>query len=268
MSFQPLLPMGGLAGWNFLQRTMDTQMETHAKAPQRVRATEHFRAQMAEITSAADLMADRRLREVALGAFGLKDDIDNIAFIRRVLEDGPDKPDGLPNRLSDKRYLNMAKAFDFAAGESPAVKDPDFVDRIIDAYNARSFEVAVGDQNQSMRMALVIDRDLTEIADADISDTAAWLRVMGNPPLRKVFETAMGFGSGFGALDLDQQLSQFRRQAQSLFGSSDMAQFKDPEARDALTQRFLLMDELQQSMSQWSPASAALTLLQTANNRF
>ncbi|NYS25001.1 DUF1217 domain-containing protein [Rhodobacteraceae bacterium 2376] len=267
MSFQPVLPLGGLAGWKFLQRTLDTQMESHARAPQRVRATEYFREQIAEVTSASDLLADRRLREVALGAFGLQDDIDSIAFIRRVLEDGPDKEDGLPNRLSDKRYLSLAQAFDFTTGESPALRDEGFVDRIIEAYHARSFEIAVGEQDQSMRMAMVIDRDLTDILDAGRSDAASWFRVMGNPPLRKVFETALGFGSGFGALDLDQQLTQFRRRAQSIFGSTELAQFDDPETRKALTQRFLLMDQVQQSLSQWSPAAAALTLLQNANIR-
>ena len=268
MSFQPVLPMGGLAGWSFLQRTLDTQMEAHARAPERVRASDHFRASIANVISPEDLLADRRLRQVALGAFGLQDDIDNIAFIRRVLEDGPDKQDGLPNRLSDKRYLSLAQAFAFAEGESPALRDDGFVDRIIDAYHSRSFEIAVGAQDEAMRMAMVIDRDWPELLDTGGSDSAAWFRVMGNPPLRKVFETAFGFGTGFGALDLDQQLTQFRRRAQSIFGSTELAQFNDPDTRKALTQRFLLMDQVNQTMAQWSPAAAALTLLQNASNRF
>ena len=44
--------------------------------------------------SAADLVADRRLLKVALGAFGLEGEIDKKAFIRKVLEEGTDRPSG------------------------------------------------------------------------------------------------------------------------------------------------------------------------------
>ena len=262
MSFQPVIPMGGLAGWAFLQRTQATQMEAHARAPDRLRDTDHFRERIAQVGSAEELVADRRMRRVMLGAFGLQEDIDNIAFIRRILEDGPDNRDGLPRRLSDKRYLAMAQTFRFPEGEARPFAEAGFADRIIGAFQTRAFEVDVGVQDQGLRLAMTLDRELPELLEGSRSDAAGWFAVMGNPPLRQVFEIAFGFGSGFGELDIDQQLVQFRRRAVSLFGSGDLAQFTDPEKRQALTERFLLMDQIRNPAFAWSPASAALTLLQ------
>ena len=41
-------------------------------------------------------------------------------------------------------------------------------------------------------------------------DNARWFGMMGNPPLRSVFETAMGLPSSIAQIDLDQQLEQFQ----------------------------------------------------------
>ena len=267
MSFQPILPMGGFVGWSFLQRTMDTQLEAHARAPDRVRDIDHFRDRIADVRTVDELVEDRRMRRVMLGAFGLQDDIDNIHFIKRVIGDGTEARDALANRLSDKRYLALAEAFSFPPDVETPFADPDFADRIADAFQRRSFEVAVGQQNEDMRLAMTLERELPELAAAGRSDSANWFSVMGNPPLRKVFETAFGFGSGFGALDIDQQLVQFRRRAQALFGTSELADLAAPERREELTRRFLVMAQAREFAQASSSASTALTLLQNAAAR-
>ena len=83
--FQPIIPSGGVAGWRFLQRTYDTQLETFGQSAQIQRETDHFKDTIASITSAEDLVADRQLLTVALGAFGLSDDIENRFFIKKML---------------------------------------------------------------------------------------------------------------------------------------------------------------------------------------
>ena len=65
------------------------------------------------MTSAADLVADRRLLKVALGAFGLEGEIDKKAFVRKILEEGTADPASLANRLTDKSYYKLAEAFGF-----------------------------------------------------------------------------------------------------------------------------------------------------------
>ncbi|NQZ71448.1 MAG: DUF1217 domain-containing protein, partial [Dinoroseobacter sp.] len=108
MSFQPIVPFGGFAGWKFLQRTQEAQRETHSQNAATQRETTYFKERITTIQSAEALVSDRTLRKVALGAFGLEADLDNTFFIKKILEDGTTNPKALSNRLSDKRYLAMS----------------------------------------------------------------------------------------------------------------------------------------------------------------
>ena len=173
MSFQPVVPFGGFAGWAFLQRTQDAQRAAFQEAPRITRETDHFRDNIAAVLTVDDIMADRTLLTVALGAFGLDADINNTAFIKKVLSDGVIDPDALSNKLADKRYFEMSKAFAFDLG-TPSTVLSTFPDEIIDLYNDRQFEVAVGEQSEEMRLALGLERDLTEIAQDSSNDAAKW----------------------------------------------------------------------------------------------
>ena len=84
MTFQPVIPFGGNAGWSFLQRTLESQQATFEKGTVLRRDVDYFRENIGNISTAADLVADRRLLNVALGAFGLDDDLPNKAFIQKT----------------------------------------------------------------------------------------------------------------------------------------------------------------------------------------
>ncbi len=66
MSFQPVIPLPGLSGWRFLQRTMEAQSDVFDRRPDLSRDTAYFEANIGKINSAEDLVADRRLLRVAL----------------------------------------------------------------------------------------------------------------------------------------------------------------------------------------------------------
>lgn len=260
MSFQPVLPMTGYAGWRFLERTIDAQAERHARAPMALRDEAHFRDRIGRIGSAAELVGDRRLLRVALTAFGLADDLPNRAFIQRILESPLDDRRSFANRISDKRYAELARAFGFADPEGPRTGDKGFADRIVKAFRARQFEIAVGEQDDSMRMALALRRDLAELAGREMSDQAKWMRILGTPSLRKVFEAAYQLPAAFGQADLDRQASVLKERTRRVFGAGDVAQFAEPEKMNALIRRFFVGEQLREMQSVRGP-SAALTLL-------
>ncbi|MBR9841781.1 MAG: DUF1217 domain-containing protein [Rhodobacteraceae bacterium] len=261
MSFQPILPLGGLAGWAFLKRTQDRQQTAFETAPELTRDTDYFKAKIGDVNSAEELVADRRLLRVALGAFGLSDDLDSQFFIRKVLEEGTLSEDSFANKMTDSRYKELSAAFGFGDYDTPRTKISDFGNKIVESYLERSFEVAVGEQDDSMRLAMNAERELAKLADKDISADAKWYLVMGSSPLREVFETAFALPSGFGQLDLDQQLEVFRDKTASLLGNRDIDQFADAEATEALVERYLLMSQIANT-STTSSAQIALTLLQ------
>ncbi|MEE9426691.1 MAG: DUF1217 domain-containing protein [Paracoccaceae bacterium] len=264
MNFQPVLPFAGLSGWSFLERTRERQQEAFNSSTTIERDTEYFRENISGITSAADLVADRRLLSVALGAFGLDDDINNKYFIRKVLEDGTLETDALANRLADKRYLALSKAFGFGDFSVSNTQLSDFPDKIISAFQNRQFEISIGEQNSDMRLALGVQRDLDGILAKDTTENGLWFSIMGTPTLRRVFETALGLPSSLVVVSLDQQLKVFKDRAEQIFGSSELSQFSDPENREKLTRLFLIRSDATTQFSGTSPGAAAVTLLQNA----
>lgn len=266
MNYTPVIPLGGLAGWAFLKRTLGTQQAAFAASPAIKRDETYFREKISSINTAEELVSDRRLLRVALGAFGLDADINNKFFIRKVLDDGTLSADALANRLADKQYLALSKAFGFGDNAIPNSQSSGFADRILSQYKTRSFESAVGEQDDTMRLALNAEREIASLAGrASSSDDTLWFTVMGNAPLRQVFQTAFGLPSSFGSLDLDQQLSTYKARAEQAFGDESIKQFSDPDALNALIRRFLAQGEVQNSSSS-GRTSAALTILQSGQS--
>jgi hypothetical protein len=261
MSFAPVIPFGGYAGWTYLKRTQPAQQAILAAGPQRLRDEAYFRDRIGGIDSAEALVSDRRLLRISLTAFGLEDDINNRFFIRKVLEEGTLSDGALALRLSDPRYRELSAAFGFGDFTIPNTRLSDFPDRILSAYADRRFEAAVGEQNGSMRLALNAEREIAALAGKSSGNDTKWFSVMGSRPLRQVFETALGLPSSLAALDIDQQLAVFKDKTERLFGSDDIAQFAEAQAMEKLIRIYVIRAEA--SGSGAGPAgSAALQLLQ------
>jgi hypothetical protein len=259
--FQPVLISSGLTGWQFLQRTYDRQLETFTQSTELKRDTEYFAEKIGQITSAEELVADRRLLSVALGAFGLQDDINNSFFIQKMLSDGTTADDALANRFTDNRYRDLSAAFGFGPGELRGSLDPDFAQGIIAGFHSNSFEVATGQQDDTMRIALYAERTLGDVVSTDGSEASKWFTIMGQPPLRSLFETALGLPDAFGQVDIDQQLTVFQERSERIFGVSDPADFARPEIMENLITSYLARSQLNTFGTATSGAAIALTLL-------
>ncbi|QYK41585.1 MAG: DUF1217 domain-containing protein [Paracoccaceae bacterium] len=269
MTFQPALPLGGYAGWAFLKRTAPIQRAAFERAPEVTRDEAYFRQKIGSVRTAEQLVSDRRLLKVALGAFGLDGDLGNKAFIRKVLEDGTLNETALANRLADKQYAAMSAAFGFGDFATPRTQLSDFADGIVAAYKTRGFEAAVGQQDGRLRLALNAERELKALADRSISDDAKWFTVMGSRPLRAVFEAALRLPTSFGALDIDRQFDTLREKARAAFGDDRVAQFSEPARLEGLIRRYLVMSDLAQTAGPagMSGAAGALAILQAGQLR-
>lgn len=265
--FQPVVPVSGLPGWVFLQRTADKQIEAFDKSPEIVRDTEYFEKNIGQITSAEALVEDRRLLRVALGAFGLQDDLNNRFLIRTVLEQGSEKTDALANRLADDRYAQFAEAFGFGNEGGSRTQDPLFGADVTARFRDRSFEVAVGQQDEAMRLGLNADRELVRLALSDESEDTKWFKILGTPPLRTVFETALGLPDGFAQLDIDRQLEVFKEKSKSKLGIENVDSLANEDAREDLIRTFLVRDQIKAVTFQ-SSTSIALSLIQNSAARF
>lgn len=262
MTFTPVLPGSGYAGWTFLQRTKPAQTAAFNKSPELARDEAYFREKIKSVKTVDDLMGDRRLLKVALGAYGLQADIDSKAFIRRVLSDGTLKESALSSRLADKQYEKLAAAFGFGDFPVPNTQLSDFPDKIIGLYRTRAFEVAVGGQSNDFRLSLSAERELAGLSAAKgVSEDTKWFKILGSAPLRSVFQKALGLPSSVGGIDIDRQLQAYKGQTEKLFGNNTVSQFNDPAKVETLVRRFLVRSEAESLGSASGSAGLALQML-------
>jgi len=260
MSFSAVVPTGGYAGWTFLKRTQARQEVAFQADPVQKRDEAYFREKIGSVKTAEQLVGDRRLLKVALGAFGLDADINNRAFLRKVLEDGSLSRDALAAKLADKRYLEFSAAFGFGDFAVSRNQIKGFAEKFLPDYRQRQFEVAVGNSSGSMRLALNAEREVKALAAKKTTEDARWYTVMGNTPLRTVFQTAFSLPASFASLDIDRQLGVLKDRAQGIFGDAGVAQFSDPAKLDALLRRYLTQADQGAVSLRGNPA--ALQLLQ------
>ncbi len=263
MAFQPILPLSGYAGWRFLARTEEAQRKAFATSTETRNLVEFFRSNVAEAKTADALVSDRRLLGVALGAFGLGEDINAKAFVKRVLDDGTLDPKALSNRLSDKRYAAFSKAMGFGDFSVANTQLSDFPDRITSRYLSEKFEEAVGESDPNLRLALGFERGLSDVLEAATSSKARWFTVMGTPALRTVFEGAFGLPSSFGSLDIDRQLEILEDKSEKLLGTKDLGEMNAEAHRETLIRNFLIRSETTQQ-SNFGSGQIALSLLTRA----
>lgn len=259
MTFAPAIPGSGLSGWTFLKATLPRQIEVFNLSPNLQRDVARFKSGMADVKTLDDLMANRSVLKVALGAFGLGDEINKQAFVRKVLEEGTDSREAFAVRLNNPNYLELADRFRIVDGRLD-LTDSAITD-VSQRYLDKSFEESLGSVAPDMRLALNFEREIGKISDSNPSEDTGWFRVMGSLPLREVFETAFSLPTGFSQLDLDRQKTILADKAEALFGSRSVSVFSNSETSNALIRRFLVQRQIEIGPSSSTPGSAALTLL-------
>lgn len=251
------LGLGGLAGWTILQRVETRQIQALRQDSLVQRSTAYLRDNAAALRSSEAIVGDYRLLSGVLSAFGLENDIANKAFIRKVLDADPADRASLVNRLSDKRYLRMAQELGIGGSSGPPA---DLADRLGEAFLTREHERRIGAAHEDLRLALNARREIQNFAGRDATERTLWYEVMGNPPLRKLFTGAMGFGPNFGKLPVERQNQELIRAAQRDFGTSSLAELADPARTEQVIRRYLVRAQMAEAPVQ-SRYSAALTLL-------
>lgn len=264
MPFAPVIPLGGLAGWRFLERTQARQTELFNRSPDLQRDVEYFKENIRNVTSTAELVGDRRLLTVALGAYGLSDELNKQAFVRTVLDGGVIDPRSFANRLGNSDYVELTEMFSFADGGFVATDIR--VEEITSKFLENAFEESVGDVDPAMRLALNFKREMSDIANAGHSETTGWYKALGSLPIRKVLEAAFNLPTEFSQIDLDQQKDVLIDKAKQLFGNGSVDVFADPEKLDDAIRRFHLREQINNGPSATTPGYTALILLGGTGN--
>ncbi len=267
MTYTPYISSSGIAGWNFLQTTYDRQYEAFTQSGTQASDAEYFMENIGDIQTSEDLLADRRLLEVAVTAFGLSEEIDYYALLQRVLNEGTSASDALANTMDDERYVNFSEAFGFGSGQSLKTADNSAMQSIVDSFQTSGFETAVGLQDATMQTALFaqrafgdllgdeIDEDggevdivgdavsdfLESIADLDEdaenetqSVEEQWSEILDRDVLVSFFDTVFQTGQDVLVMSASEKIDYYMNMAEAVYGSADPTIFFSSNNQDSV----------------------------------
>lgn len=260
MPIQPSLIGGSLSGYAFLKATQERQQATFESSPDIERSVDRMREKLSEPFTLDTLMGDRQLLSPVLQSFGLESEIDKGAFVRRIISQGPDDPQGFARRLNNNDFIDLSRAFQ--ADEDGFIRlDSSAVEAMIDNYQDRAFQTAVGEQEPDLRLALNFQSEISNLAANSASDTSFWFQVIGNTPLMEVFTSAFILPDGFANLDVDKQADYLQRRAEQRLGDDPRAVMTTTDGVDQMIKDFLLQRQVENGPTALTPGASALSLL-------
>lgn len=257
--FQPVIPLSGNSGWQFLQSTYDRQLESFSSSAQVKADRAYFTEKFSKPMTTEAFLDDKRLLRVALTSFGLGGEEWKRGFIDKVLTEAADPESTFLTRLNNSQYTAFAKAFTPLNGKISV--EPDALEKISTAYAAAAFETAVGDVDDTMRLALNYQSDIAGLMGTGSSENAILYRLLGDVPVRTVLEGALSLPSSMRTLDIDRQAGMLKEALQSKLGINDVRDLADPEKVDQVIRRYHALQSLANGSGGTSSASNALTLL-------
>lgn len=260
MAIQPSLIGGSLSGYAFLKATQERQQTTFESSADIQRNVDGMREKLSEPFTLDDLMGDRQLLSPVLQSFGLESEIDKGAFVRRIIEQGPDDPQGFARRLNNPDFIALADVFE-PNSDGVITLSASTVEGVIDDYLGQAFQTAVGDQEPDLRLALNFETEIADLASGSASDKSFWFKVIGNAPIMEVFTSAFILPTGFSNLDVDKQVDYLQNRAEQKLGDNPRAKFATQEGIDNTVKDFLLQRQIEDGPTALTAGASALSLL-------
>ncbi|AYC99671.1 DUF1217 domain-containing protein [Neorhizobium sp. NCHU2750] len=116
-----------------VNRDMKTSLSRVASESTVSSDTAYYEANIGKITNADDFVDDYRLFSYAMKAYGLEDMTYAKAFMKKVLESDPNDSSSFANSLTDSRYADFAKAYNFS-GDTKVAQTTAQADTVTTAY--------------------------------------------------------------------------------------------------------------------------------------
>jgi hypothetical protein len=111
--------------YRLISQDIERSLGQVKKQPIVERETKYYLENITKVTSIEEFVADSRLFNYAMKAHGLADMAYAKAFMIKALKEGVSDPKSFANKLTDKRYAEFVKAYNFAAHkENAAVYNP------------------------------------------------------------------------------------------------------------------------------------------------
>lgn len=110
-----------MISYQAVTRNITQSLARTAAKPDVAASAAYFEKNIGKVKTLDDFMKDDRLYRYAVDAFGLGEMAYAKAFMRKVFEGGVSSSNSFANKLSDKRYRELAATFDFTAEQTETI---------------------------------------------------------------------------------------------------------------------------------------------------
>lgn len=218
-----------------------------AKDPPVAREVAYWQANIANVADIDSFVSDKRLFAFAMKAYGLSDMGYAKAFMTKLLKEGTAAPTAMANKLSDQRYRDFARTFDFNTYGSVTTSLSAAKIDTVDRYLRQTLEEKTGTQSEGARLALYFQRKASTISSP--------MGILADSALLKVVQVALDLPQNMSLAPLDNQVAMIKAKL-------DVTTFRDPTKVDAFLKRFCAMNDLASGSA--AAASPAVMLSQTS----
>ncbi|MBL8701958.1 MAG: DUF1217 domain-containing protein [Alphaproteobacteria bacterium] len=212
-----------LSTYTALEKSDQTRaMAKFRSSAQVTRDIAAFKQQLLSIKSPEDLLKNRKAMTFVLSAYGLDSEINYLGRIKAVLNSDLANQNSIANRLSDRRYRELAGELQVATTGVATLKNGTTIDKIVERYIGNEYEKKLGEQDVAVREARYFAKNVGKVSTV--------YEILGDPVLRTVVTDTLGLPPQFALRDVESQAEFVRR-------ALDITQFKTAATAQSQNQR-------------------------------
>ena len=219
-------------GWTVLQKN-SAQIEKAYEAEGSAKTDiEYFRKVAPSLDTPEKLLKNYRALKFVTTAYGLGDQVNQTALLRKLLTENPAKTSSLAQQLADERYRNFAAALSTWA--PPPFSNKSTVEAAVAGFKRQSFETSIGKDSVALQEATYFSRSAKGVTKLS--------QLMSDKVLLDVVVTALGIPAAFKGLDYTQQVNILKPRV-------DLKQFATAEGVSKFVDKYLAMEQLKSGNS-------------------
>ncbi len=230
--------------YSMVTRDLSRSLKAVQNQPAVQREVDYYLATVGTIKTVDEFVSNRRVVNFAMSAFGLQDMAYAKAFVRKILNEGHDDSKAFVNKLTDKRYLEFAKTFDFKRYGTATTAFTAAQKGVADLYVRQTLESQAGNDNEGVRLALYFQRHAGSLASAT--------EILTDRAMTQVAKTVLRLPDTFSLIDIDKQIAVMENRI-------NVADFKDPAKLNQFLKRFASLWDVDNASTAQSPAVSLFT---------
>lgn len=192
----------------------------------------YYQDKIQGVETVEDLLADRGIVDVVLGAYGFDPKTVTDDFLKKIFASDLGDRKSFVNQQGDNNWAELVASFNFD-GEGKltrstlgTVQQRGETLETINLFMRQTLEENEGQSSEAVRLALYFERTAPTITSA--------YDIIADSALTEVFRTIYGFSEDFSNMDVDAQ-------AKAIKSKLDLADLQDPKKLQRLIERYTAM---------------------------